>query len=113
MDFFDEYIDGFSSRQQDYLREMLRIVRHSASEASESLSWGIPTFSLNGNLVHFGMYEKHLGFYPSPSGIEHFKDELKPYHTSKGTVRFPLDKPLPEALIQEIVSYRVAENLGK
>lgn len=73
----------------------------------------MPTFDLHGNLVHFAAFKKHIGFYPAPSGIEAFQDELKEYHTSKGTLQFPIDQPLPYELIRRIVQYRVQQNLEK
>ena len=77
------------------------------------MAYGIPTFKLNGNLVHFGGYKNHIGFYPAPSGIEAFKKELAKYEGSKGTIKFPLNKPLPSALITKIVKYRVINNQEK
>ena len=78
-------------------------------DAEERISYGIPTFRLNRNLVHFGAYKKHIGFYPTPSGIEHFKDDLLNYEVSKGTIKFLLTKPIPYDLIKQIVEFRVIE----
>jgi uncharacterized protein YdhG (YjbR/CyaY superfamily) len=77
------------------------------------MAYGIPTFRLQGNLVHFAGYKKHIGFYPTPSGIKAFKEQLSGYETAKGSVKFPLTEPLPEKLIAEIVQYRVRENIGE
>jgi len=86
-------------------------IRSAAPDATEKMSYQMPTFYLNGNLVHFAAYRKHIGFYPTPSAIFAFRDELKPYKTSKGAVQFPIDKPLPLDLISRIVSFRVEENV--
>ncbi|WP_445475393.1 iron chaperone [Methanococcoides methylutens] len=92
---------------------MHSLIAKEAPNAEEAMVYGIPIFRLNGNLVHFAAFKKHVGFYPTPSGIEAFKEELSEYETSKGTVRFPLDKPIPYALIKNIVKFRVAEYLKK
>ncbi len=88
-------------------------IRASAPQAEETIKYGIPTFTLHGNLVHFGAYKHHIGFYPAPSGIEAFKKELSVYKCAKGSVQFPVDKPLPLTLITKIVKFRVKENLSK
>src|SRR6516162_8008107 len=105
----DEYIAGFPADVQRVLQEMRRIVRAAAPDAAEAIKYRMPTFVLNGNLVHFAAFEKHIGFYPTPSGIEAFKEELSAYHTAKGSVQFPLDKPVPFKLIRKIVEFRVKE----
>lgn len=109
----DEYIKTFPENVQDILQKMRQVIRESAPEAEEAISYSMPTFKLNGNLVHFAAYEKHIGFYPTPSGIEAFKEELSPYKTSKGAVQFPLDKPIPYDLVEKIVVFRVGENMNK
>ena len=89
---------------------MRATIKAVAPGAGETIRYGIPTFTLDGNLVHFAAYKKHIGFYPASSGIRAFKKELSAYKTSRGTVQFPIDKPLPLALIKKIVRFRVAEN---
>jgi uncharacterized protein YdhG (YjbR/CyaY superfamily) len=109
----NEYIRRFPSKTQKMLREMRSVIRSAAPEAGETVSYGIPTFTLNGNLVHFAAHKNHIGFYPTPSGIAAFRKELAGYESAKGTVRFPLDEPLPLPLIRRIVVFRVAEQLKK
>lgn len=109
----DEYIATFTENVQDILQEIRKVIQEAAPEAEEAISYGMPTFKLNGNLVHFAAYDKHIGFYPAPSGIEAFKDELSPYKGGKGSVQFPIDKPLPLDLVEKIVIFRVKENLNK
>ena len=109
----DEYIAQFPKEVQVLLEKMRIIVSKAAPKAEEAMAYGIPTFKLNGNLVHFGGYKNHIGFYPAPSGIEAFKKELAKYDGSKGTIRFSLDKPLPSALITKVVKYRVIKNQEK
>jgi uncharacterized protein YdhG (YjbR/CyaY superfamily) len=109
----DEYIARFPRNVRDVLEELRRVIRESAPEAEETISYGIPTFKLNGNLVFFAAYRNHIGFYPTPSAIEAFKKELSPFEQSKGTVRFPLDKPIPFDLVKKIVKFRVKENESK
>ena len=109
----DEYIAQFPKELQVLLEKMRTIIHKAAPKAEEAMAYGIPTFKMNGNLVHFGGYKNHIGFYPAPSGIEAFKKELAKYEGSKGTIRFPLDKPLPATLITQVVKFRVAKNLGK
>lgn len=106
----DDYIAQFLPEIQEILQSLRNVIREAAPEASEKISWQMPTFFLNGNLVHFAAFKKHIGFYPAPSGIETFKDKLVGYKTSKGAVQFPIDKPLPFDLIREIVAFRVKEN---
>jgi uncharacterized protein YdhG (YjbR/CyaY superfamily) len=109
----DEYIAGFPPETQTVLEELRALVRASAPDATETISYAMPTFDLNGrHLVHFAGYEKHVGFYPVPSGIEAFKEDLKPYKQGKGSVQLPLGQPLPTELIRRIVEFRVAENTG-
>ena len=108
----DEYIAAFPKNVQDILENLRRVIRESAPEAEEAISYGIPTLKLNGNLVHFAAYKNHIGFYPTSSAIVAFKKELSPYKQAKGTVQFPLDKPMPFDLVRKMVRYRVKENLG-
>jgi len=110
----DEYIAGFPKNVRDVLEEIRRVIRESAPKAGETISYGIPTFDLNRrHLVHFAAYKNHVGFYPTSSGIKAFKKELSPFKTSKGTVQFPLDKPIPFDLVTKIVKFRVKENESK
>lgn len=99
----DEYISNFPLDVQKILQKMRVTIQAADPEAKEKISYGIPTFTLKGkNLVHFGAYPKHIGFYPGPSAIAAFKDDLKAYEGSKGTVRFPLEKPVPYDLVKKI-----------
>ncbi len=110
----DEYIAQFPPETQKVLEEMRSLIKSTAPEATETISYAIPTFDLNGrHLVHFAGFAKHTGFYPIPTGMEAFKDELAPYKQGKGSVQFPLGQPLPADLIRRIVEFRVAENLGR
>lgn len=109
----DEYIAAFPKDIQKKLREMRAAIRAAAPDATEKISYQLPTFFLNGNLVHFATFKNHIGFYPTPSGIDSFQKELSKYEYSKGSVQFPIDKPLPIALIKKIVKFRVSENLKK
>jgi uncharacterized protein YdhG (YjbR/CyaY superfamily) len=107
----DDYIAGFPPETRAVLNQIRAIIREAAPTATEGISYAMPTFDLNGHhLVHFAGFAKHVGFYPVPSGIEAFKEEFKPYKTGKGSVQFPLDRPLPTDLIRRIVEYRVAES---
>jgi uncharacterized protein YdhG (YjbR/CyaY superfamily) len=109
----DEYIAVCPKELQKTLGELRATIKAAAPGAEEKISYQMPTFALKGNLVHFAAFKNHIGFFPAASGVEAFKDELSIYDGSKGTVRFPLDKPLPLELISRIVKYRVAENLQK
>lgn len=109
----EEYISGHSSDVQAKLRAIRAIVHKNAPEAEEKISYGLPTFALYGNLIHFGAFKNHIGLYATPSGNKAFKKELSKYKASKGSVQFPLHEPLPLNLIARIVKYRVAENLKK
>jgi len=109
----DKYISGFPSEVQEMLRQLRATIQQAAPEAGETINYAMPTFTLKGNLVHFAAYKKHIGFYPAPSGIEAFKDELQIYKWAKGSVQFPLNKPLPLDLISRIVKFRVIENSEK
>ena len=107
----DEYIATFPAEVQKLLQEMRSTIRAAAPEAQEKISYQMPTFYLKGNLVHFAAHQKHIGFYPAPTGIEAFQAELAVYKGAKGSVQFPIDQPLPLDLVRRIVEYRVAENL--
>lgn len=109
----DTYIESQPENIQVLLKQMRKTIQKAAPEAQETISYGIPTFKLNGNLVHFGGFKTHIGFYPGPRGIEAFKEKLSAYEGSKGTVKFPVDKPLPLELVAEIVKFRVEENQKK
>jgi uncharacterized protein YdhG (YjbR/CyaY superfamily) len=109
----DEYINNFSPRVQVTLQKLRKVIKENAPDAVEAIAYGMPTFRLNGNLVHFAAYEKHIGFYPAPSGINKFEKELKSFETSKGAIKFPIDKDLPWGLIGKIVEFRVGDNLQK
>ena len=109
----DEYMADFPAEARAIMQRMRELILQIAPEATEKISYGIPTFVLGKNLVHFAAYEHHIGFYPSSSGIAHFAEELKEYETSKGTVRFPLDKPIPYDLVRRITEFRVAENRAR
>jgi uncharacterized protein YdhG (YjbR/CyaY superfamily) len=109
----DEYIGSFPEHIQKKLEELRNVIKELVPQAQEKISWQIPTFFLNGNLVHFAGYSKHIGFYPGASGIDAFKSELSKYKYAKGSVQFPLEEPLPIELIKKIVNFRVEENLKK
>jgi uncharacterized protein YdhG (YjbR/CyaY superfamily) len=110
----DEYIAEFPPETQKVLEELRALIKATAPDATETISYAIPTFDLNGkHLVHFGGYKKHIGFYPTSAGTEAFQEELQPYKRSKGTVQFPLDQPMPTDLIRRIVEFRIAETTGK
>lgn len=109
----DEYIAMFPKEIQKTLNELRATIKAAAPEAKEKISYQMPTFDLKGNLVHFAAHKNHIGFYPQPSGIQAFKDELSIYESSKGAVQFPLDKPLPLGLISKIVKFRAVENLER
>ena len=107
----DDYISDFSGETQKYLNEMRELIRKLAPDSVESISYAIPTFSLNGKyLVYFAGFKNHIGLYPTPVGMEAFKEELSNYKTGKGSVQFPLNKPLPIALITKIVKYQIEQN---
>lgn len=108
----DEYINSFPPDVRQILEEFRTIIRENAPGAQETIRYGIPTFTLHGNLVHFGAYEQHIGFYPTPSAILAFEDELAPYAPAKGSVRFPLDEPIPFDLVRRMVRFRVEEHLA-
>jgi len=108
----DEYIETFPKSIQSILEKLRQTIRDAAPGAVEAISYQMPTFKLNGrNLVHFAAFKSHIGFYPIPSGIEAFKEELSTYKQGKGSVQFPLDEPIPYGLVERIVKYRVKETL--
>jgi uncharacterized protein YdhG (YjbR/CyaY superfamily) len=109
----DDYIAGFPAEIQEILKILRATIRKAAPAAEEKISYQMSTFTLKGNLVHFAAFKNHIGFYPVPSGIEAFRDELSGYHQGRGSVQFPIDKPLPLSLITQIVKFRVQENLEK
>lgn len=109
----DEYISQFSPEIQGKLNTLRMVIKESAPEAEEKISYQMPTFALHGNLVHFAAYKNHIGFYPSSSGIAAFQKELSAYKGAKGSVQFTLEEPIPYELIKKIVLFRVAENVKK
>jgi uncharacterized protein YdhG (YjbR/CyaY superfamily) len=109
----DDYIAGFPLEVRRVLMRIREAIRRAAPDAEEAIKYRMPTFVLNGNLVHFAAFKDHIGFYPTPSGIERFRDELSPYKHAKGSVQFPLDKPMPLDLIEEIAEFRAKEARGK
>ena len=109
----DEYISGFPEDVQRMLEAMRTAIRKAAPKADETIKYGIPTFTLNGNLVSFAAFKNHIGLYPAPRGVEAFNKELADYGGAKSTVQFPLDSPLPLGLIGRIVKFRVKKNLEK
>jgi uncharacterized protein YdhG (YjbR/CyaY superfamily) len=109
----DEYIGTFPEDVQKILEEVRATIKAAAPEAEEKISYQMPTFFLKGNLIHFAAFKNHIGLYPTPSGTEAFKRELSIYQGAKGSVRLPIDKPMPLKLISRIVKFRVAENLKK
>ena len=109
----DAYIETFQEDVQILLQEIRETIINAAPEAEECINYKIPTYKVNGNLVHFSGYKKHIGFYPGPSGITAFKNEISIFKSAKGSVQFPIDVALPIDLISKIVKYRVAENLSK
>ena len=109
----DEYIATFPEAVQKILEELRATIKNAAPEAEEKISYQMPTFFLQGNLVHFAAYKNHIGFYPTPSGIQAFEHELSIYKGAKGSVQFPIDKSLPLELISRIVRFRVSENRKK
>lgn len=109
----DEYIAGFPPAIQEILQQIRATIRAAAPDAQETISYQMPTFTLQGNLVHFAAFKQHIGFYPTPSGTAHFEAALAPYQSGKGSVRFPLDAPIPYDLIADIVRFRVAESVAQ
>jgi uncharacterized protein YdhG (YjbR/CyaY superfamily) len=109
----DEYIGTFPEDVQNMLIRLRQTIKEIAPEAQEAIKYQLPTFVLNGNLVHFGAFKNHIGFYPTPTGTAAFKKELAPYKAAKGSIQFPLDQPIPWPLIRRIVEFRVKENMER
>lgn len=107
----DEYIALFPLDVQEKMNKLRQVIKDASPDATEKISWQMPTFYLYGNLVHFAAHKKHIGFYPGESGIENFKHKFAEFKSSKGAVQFPLDKEFPYELIAEIVRFRTAENI--
>ncbi len=105
----DEYIAGFSKPIQEILQKVRETIRQAAPDAQETIKYRMPTFALHGNLVHFAAFKHHIGFYPTPAGIEEFREELSHYPGSKGAIQFPLDRPIPYELIARITAFRVRQ----
>jgi uncharacterized protein YdhG (YjbR/CyaY superfamily) len=109
----DDYIAGFPDTTQSILQQIRLIIREMVPDAEEVISYQMPTYRLHGILVHFAAFKNHIGFYPAPSGVESFQKELAPYKHAKGSIRFPLNQPIPYELIRKIVAFRREENLAK
>ncbi len=109
----DEYIAGFPADVQDLLQRIRQTIRQAAPDAVERIAYQMPTFVLGGNLVHFAAYKSHIGFYPTPSAIEKYRQEFSVYKGSKGAVQFPIHGPIPFDLIAEVVRFRVEENRNR
>ncbi len=105
----DEYIKNFPEHIQEKLEKVRQTISNAAPDAKEAINYQMPTFKLHGNLVHFAAHEHHIGFYPTPSAINAFKQELSAFTTSKGAVQFPNNKPIPYDLISKMVNFRVNE----
>ncbi|MHB1277747.1 MAG: iron chaperone [Bacteroidia bacterium] len=114
MDPIETYISTFPKEVQQILRSIRSTIHKTAPEAEESMAYGMPAYKMNGKpLVYFAAYPHHIGFYATPTGHEKFATELSQYKQGKGSVQFPLDKPIPYDLIERIVAFRVQENLAK
>ncbi len=109
----DEYIAAFPKETQKILKELRATIKAAAPNAEEKISYQMPTFFLNGNLIHFAAFKNHIGLYPTPSGTEAFQKEIAKYKAAKGSIQLPLDEPMPLKLISRIVKFRVSENLKK
>ncbi|HSU49786.1 MAG TPA: DUF1801 domain-containing protein [Segetibacter sp.] len=109
----NEYIAGFPEETQKLLRSIRSIIKNAAPEAEEMISYQMPAYKYKGMLVYFAGHTQHIGFYPTPSGIEEFKQDLSNFKSSKGAVQFPLNNPLPKELIKRIVKFRIKENNAK
>ena len=109
----DEYIDGFPKETQKILEQIRTEIKKAAPEASETIKYAMPTFTLRGNLIHFAAFRNHIGLYPAPSGDETFKNEIAAYKGAKSSIRFPIDKPIPLELIRSMVKFRIIENNEK
>lgn len=109
----DDYIAGFPTDLQMILQKVRQTIREAAPDAKEKIAYGIPTFTLEGNLVHFAAFKQHIGFYPDPRGIDEFINKLARYRSGKGTIQFPLNEPIPYDLIREVTLWRVSDNLRR
>jgi uncharacterized protein YdhG (YjbR/CyaY superfamily) len=109
----DEYLSAIPARAKGILEKLRKTIKQAAPQAEELISYNMPAFKLNGMLVYYAAYKDHIGFYPTPSGIEAFKKELSDYEGAKGSIRFPINRPVPFDLISRIVKFRVRENLQK
>jgi uncharacterized protein YdhG (YjbR/CyaY superfamily) len=109
----DSYIGSFTPETQKILEQVRATIKSAAPQATETINYGMPTFTLKGNLVHFAAFKNHIGFYPTPSGIEAFRKELSIYEGAKGSVKFPIEKQIPYDLISRIVKFRVNEVMSK
>jgi uncharacterized protein YdhG (YjbR/CyaY superfamily) len=109
----DEYIAGFPPKTKAILKQLRKTIKETAPNAKELISYNMPAFKLNGPLVYYAAYANHIGFYPMPSSIRFFADELAKYTTSKGAIQFPMDQPLPLKLVSRIVKFRMKENAEK
>lgn len=109
----EQYIAGFPPEIQSILETLRSVIKEEAPDAEETINYQLPTFKLHGNLIHFGAFKNHIGLYPTPSGMEQFREALSAYENAKGSVKFPLNQPMPWDLIREIVRFRVNENLEK
>lgn len=109
----DEYIAMFSNDVQKKLQQLRNTIKLAAPQAEEIISYQMPAYKQNGPLVYFAAYKKHIGFYPTGVGITNFKDEIVAYKSSKGAVQFPIDKPLPLALVKKMVEFKVKDNITK
>jgi uncharacterized protein YdhG (YjbR/CyaY superfamily) len=113
VDNIDEYISGFPPDVQEPLQKLRSIIRKAAPDAKEAIKYQIPTYVWNGNLIHFAAFKNHIGLYPGSKAVENFKQELAKYELSKGTIRFPLGKPLPAGLVTKIVKFNMKERSAK
>jgi len=113
MNTIDEYIETFEPEIQRTLKKIRNFIRAEVPEATEKMSYGMPTFYLNGNLVHFAVFKNHYSLFPCPSGIEELEKEFAPYRSGKGTLRFLIDKPIPWKIIKKLIGFRVKENMNK
>jgi len=107
----DEYIESFEPEIKKTLTELRNFIKSKVPEATEKISYGMPTFYLHGNLIHFAAFKNHYSLFPSPSGIDAFEKELTPYRTGKGTLSFPMNKPLPWNVIEKVLEYRINEKM--
>lgn len=109
----DQYIADFPPDVQEILQQVRHTIHEAAPDATEDIKYAMPTFVLNGNLVHFAAFKSHIGFYPTPQGIEEFDKALSAYKQGKGSVQFPIDEPMPLTLIRQMVEFRAKKNLEK